>query len=86
MRISKNILEETINIVTGQRQEDYGDKITNHQNIANLWSSYLDKKISAHDVARLKNKKTHDCYIDMAGYAAIAGEINDSDSSIPTTE
>ena len=44
MRISKNILEETINIVTGQRQEDYGDKITNHQNIANLWSSYLDKK------------------------------------------
>lgn len=66
MRISKNILEETINIVTGQRQEDYGDKITNHQNIANLWSSYLDKKISAHDVAicmllvkvaRLKNKK-----------------------------
>ena len=37
-------------------------------------------------VARLKNKKTHDCYIDMAGHAAIAGEINDSDSSIPTSE
>ena len=28
-------------------------------------------------VARLKNKRTEDCYIDMAGYAAIAGEIQD---------
>ena len=95
MKKSSDYIKKAIELVEGQRQEDYGDKITNHQNIANLWSSYLDKKISAHDVAicmllvkvaRLKNKKTHDCYIDMAGYAAIAGEINDSDSSIPTTE
>ena len=30
-------------------------------------------------VARLKHRTTEDCYIDMAGYAAIAGEINDKD-------
>ena len=95
MRKTKEILEETINIVTGQRQEDYGDKVVNHKNIAELWNAYLDMDIAPHDVAicmllvkvaRLKNRKTKDCYADMAGYAAIAGEINDTDTSISTTE
>ena len=95
MRKTKEILEETINIVTGQRQEDYGDKVVNHKNIAELWNAYLDMDIAPHDVAicmllvkvaRLKNRKTKDCYVDMAGYAAIAGEINDTDTSISTTE
>ena len=95
MRKTKEILEETINIVTGQRQEDYGDKVVNHKNFAELWNAYLDMDIAPHDVAicmllvkvaRLKNRKTKDCYVDMAGYAAIAGEINDTDTSISTTE
>jgi len=94
MKKTKEILEETINIVTGQRQEDYGDKVVNHRNIAELWSAYLDTQIAPHDVAicmllvkvaRLKNRKTEDCYIDMAGYAAIAGEINDTDTSTIST-
>ena len=60
-----------------------------------LWSAYLDYNISAHDVAicmllvkvaRLKHRPTTDCYIDMAGYAAIAGEINDrKEDGITTT-
>ena len=29
-------------------------------------------------VARLKHRRTEDCYIDIAGYAAIAGEIQDT--------
>ena len=42
-------------------------------------------------VARLKHRTTQDCYIDMAGYAAIAGEINDrkeddTDTTISTTK
>ncbi len=95
MQKTKEILEQTIRIVTGQRQQDYGNKVVNHRNIADLWSSYLNKKISPHDVAicmllvkvaRLKNRKTKDCYVDMAGYAAIAGEINDTDTSISTTK
>ena len=95
MQKTREILEQTIRIVTGQRQQDYGDKVINHQNIADLWSSYLNKKISPHDVAicmllvkvaRLKNRKTKDCYVDMAGDAAIAGEINDTDTSISTTK
>ena len=99
MRKTKEILEETINIVTGQRQEDYGDKVVNHRNIAELWNAYLDMDIAPHDVAicmllvkvaRLKNRKTKDCYVDMAGYAAIAGEIHeqedDTDSPFSTAE
>ena len=83
---TREYLETASKIVTGQRQHDYGDKYQNHENIANLCSAYLDYNISAHDVAicmllvkvaRIKHRPTEDCYIDMAGYAAIAGEIND---------
>jgi hypothetical protein len=98
---TREYLDTAAKIVTGQRQHDYGDKYQNHENIAKLWSGYLDYKISAHEVAifmllvkvaRFKHRPTQDCYIDMAGYAAIAGEINDrkedgaTDTSISTTE
>ena len=97
---TREYLDTAAKIVSGQRQMDYGDKYQNHENIAKLWSAYLDYNISAHDVAicmmlvkvaRLKHRTTEDCYIDMAGYAAIAGEINDrkkddTDTTISTTE
>ena len=85
---SREYLEKTIKVVRGPRERDYGDKTTNHENISKLWGAYLGYDISAHDVAicmlllkvaRLKHRPTTDCYIDMAGYAAIAGEINDKD-------
>ena len=91
---TREYLDTAAKIVTGQRQHDYGDKYQNHENIANLWSAYLDYNISAHDVAicmllvkvaRLKHRPTTDCYIDMAGYAAIAGEIQDKDDDTDTT-
>ncbi len=97
---TKEFLEEAARIVTGQRQFDYGNKYENHKNISDLWSAYLDKEVSPHDVAicmllvkvaRLKHRKTKDCYLDMAGYAAIAGEIidrkeDDTDTTISTTK
>ena len=84
---SKEYLEKTIKIISGDRHKDYGDKTSNHQNIANLWSTFLGHKVTAQKaaicmllvkVARLTHKRTEDCYIDMAGYAAIAGEIQDT--------
>ena len=96
---TREYLDTAAKIVTGQRQMDYGDKYQNHENISKLWSAYLDYTISAHDVAicmllvkvaRLKHRPTTDCYIDMAGYAAIAGEIqdkkDDTDTPISNTE
>jgi len=85
---SEKCLQEAIRLVTGPRAQDYGDKTITHCNIAALWSSYLGKDISAHDVAmcmlllkvaRIKNKATPDSYIDIAGYAAIAAEIEKED-------
>ena len=85
MIITKQLLNKAIEIVSGDRQKEYGDKVENHDNIAKLWSAYLDVKIEAHDVsvmmillkiARTKiGTRTKDTYVDMAGYSAIAGEI-----------
>ena len=83
--ITKEFLSEAIRLSGTDRQKDYGDKVDNHNNIARLWSAYLDTDIKAHDVAimmaLLKMARTKlgavskDTYIDMAAYSAIAGEI-----------
>ena len=82
--ISQDLLKEATKLIGGDRQTDYGDKLTNHENIAGFWSIFLKKKISAHDVAicmalvkvaRLMNQHKKDSYIDGSAYFAIAGEI-----------
>ena len=85
MKITKEFLSEASRLVGVDREKDYGDKVENHNNIARLWSAYLDVKVEAHDVAimmallkmaRTKlGKVSKDTYIDMAAYSAIAGEI-----------
>ena len=84
MEITKKTLLDALEAVTGKREDDYGDKLKNHQNIADLWSIFLKHKITAHDVAicmallkiaRLMHSHHDDAYIDLAGYAAIAREI-----------
>ena len=85
MKKTKEILARAGTLVAGDREKDYGDKVHNHQNIAKLWSAYLDVEIKAHDVAimmtLLKVARTklgavsEDTYIDMSAYSAIAGEI-----------
>jgi len=84
--ISAELLEEAKKLVETDRHEDYGDKLLNHQNIAKLWSAFLDVEISPHDVAicmglvkiaRLKHAHKKDSYLDLAAYAAIAGEIEE---------
>ena len=83
--ITKECLSQAITLSANDRQKDYGDKVDNHNNIARLWSAYLDTDIKAHDVAimmaLLKMARTKlgavskDTYIDMAANSAIAGEI-----------
>tara|TARA_R100000781_G_scaffold15431_1_gene12716 strand:- start:482 stop:772 length:291 start_codon:yes stop_codon:yes gene_type:complete len=72
-------------LLSGRRHKEYGDKKTNHDNIAKLWSAYLGIDVNAHDVAILmlllkiartkSGNPTEDTYIDMVGYSAIAGEV-----------
>ena len=80
----KEILSEAKKLIGGNRHKDYGDKLTNHQNIAALWSIFLRKEVTPHDVAvcmalvkvaRLMHQHKKDNYIDLAAYASIAGEI-----------
>ena len=82
---TKRFLKEADTLISGQRHKDYGDKTKNHNNIARLWSAYLDVHVEAHDVAilmvLLKIARTKlgdvskDTYTDMSAYGAIAGEI-----------
>ena len=86
--ICSNILQQAKELVEGDRQNEYGDKLKNHKNIAALWSIYLQREITAHDVAmcmalvkvaRLIHAQKDDSYVDLAAYAAIAGEIKKRD-------
>ena len=87
---SSELLKKASELVNGDRQIDYGDKLINHVNISNLWSAYINFNISPHDVAvmmcLLKISRSTmgdfnlDDYVDGAAYMAIAGEMNDGGS------
>lgn len=81
----REILEEAVACVCGQREQDYGSPENNFKLISELWSDYLSSQISPVDVAmmmamlkiaRIKSgKSTADSFVDLAGYAACGGEI-----------
>lgn len=81
----KEILEEAVRIVTGERQNQYGDAEDSFGLIAGLWGDYLNHPVSSKDVALMMillkvarekggNGKA-DNWVDIAGYAACGGEI-----------
>lgn len=85
----KEILDEAIRCTTGQREQDYGSPEDNFNQIARLWNAYLEEgiKLTAVDVANMmillkmarSMSGTHiDNWVDIAGYAACAGEIEAS--------
>ena len=73
--------------VCGQRVQDYGTPEDNFQRIADLWNAYMGGELrftpvdtammlALLKVARIKTGTgTDDCFVDLAGYAACAGEI-----------
>ena len=79
------ILYAAIGAVCCEREEEYGSPADNFRLTAQLWSDYLQTKISAGDVAlmmvllkvsRVKSGRPKpDSFVDMAGYGAIAGEL-----------
>ena len=83
----KEILTEAERCVCADREQQYGTPESNFSLIARLWREYLDtdNPITAHDVAMMMallkiariatGKPKTDNYIDLAGYAACAGEI-----------
>lgn len=81
----EDILDTAKEIVTGARQTTYGTPEDSFSTIAGLWGSYLGINVSPSDVAMLMvllkvarskgDAGYADNYVDIAGYAACAGEL-----------
>ena len=80
-----DILDTAKGYVTKDRASDHGDMEDNFEMIADFWSTYLDRRIAAHDVgammallkvARIRSNPKHpDNWVDGAGYMACGGEL-----------
>ncbi len=98
MQVSREyVLETAKKCVCGDREQDYGSPENNFRTIANLWNSYLATKadgqgIEPYDVAAMlallkiariaSGHGKADNWVDLAGYAACGGEIQDINFSI----
>lgn len=78
------ILEAARVCVCGEREQDYGSPENNFEMIARLWTVYTGHTFTQKDVAmmmallkaaRIKSGEKADSFVDLAGYAACAGEI-----------
>lgn len=84
----EEILSKAEDIVNGARQNTYGSPEDCFASIAGMWGSYLGISLSPSDVAmlmvllkvaRTKGRRDYaDNYIDIAGYAACAGELTNA--------
>ena len=95
------ILDKTKELLSGDRQTKHGDKIINHENIARLWTAYVQNKTKlnitilpedvAYMMALLKVARTQegeaneDDDVDGCGYIAIGGEIKDKRKELSST-
>lgn len=81
----QKILEEAIETITQDRQDQYGQPEDSFGVIAEYWSIWKGIDFSSHDVAMMlallkvariqTGKPKNDNYVDLAGYAACAGEV-----------
>lgn len=70
--------------VCGEREQDYGTPEDSFSLIGKLWTAYTGVSFTPKDVAmmmallkvaRIKAGNKADSFVDLAGYAACAGEI-----------
>ena len=78
------ILEAARVCVCGEREQDYGTPEDSFALIGKLWAAYMGVPFTSKDVAmlmallkvaRIKAGDKADSFVDLAGYAACAGEI-----------
>ena len=77
--------ERAKEIITVDRQNQYGEVENNFQVIADLWSIWRNDTFTKEDVAimmillkvaRMKHQMKADSIIDVIGYAALCGELS----------
>ena len=82
----EEVLARAGKLIGGNRGEIYGPNLVNHERIAAGWRVILDKQditpgqvatcMAWLKIARLVETPAHeDSWVDLAGYAAIAGEM-----------
>ena len=82
---AEEILAKSSALISGDRNDEHGDRGLCHKNIAALWSAFLDIYIPPYKVAlmmallKIARSKTGtfnmDNFIDLPGYGALAGEL-----------
>ena len=85
LKQSELILEEANSLISKDRHNDHGPADKSFERIAKFWSLILDTPVNPHQVAQcmiaLKLSRinhssvNNDNWIDIAGYAALGGEI-----------
>ena len=85
LKQSELILEEANSLISKDRHNDHGPADKSFERIAKFWSLLLDTPVNPHQVAQcmiaLKLSRinhssvNNDNWIDIAGYAALGGEI-----------
>lgn len=91
------VLNQARVCVCGDREQDYGSPENNFHTIANLWMDYLGAKgvevdLELYDVAAMLallkiariagGHAKKDNWIDLAGYAACGGELQNSHAEL----
>lgn len=91
-----NILNDAAGLIVGQRQEDYGTPEENFERIAGYFNIHFKKNLENNipatprqmaefmvllKMARTINSPTRDSYVDIGGYAGIAGELAKNETS-----
>ena len=90
------ILTEASGLITGQRQQDYGTPEVNFQRMADYANIHFAYNLANNipitprqtaeymillKMARTINSPTRDSYVDVAGYAGIAGELSNLETA-----
>lgn len=82
------ILLKAHGLINLERQWEYGEPKKNFDRVAALWSAYLDREITGHDVAclmallklaRQANRHKADNLLDAAGYIGLAADMAHND-------
>ena len=79
------VLDTAKQLINGDRAKQYGSAEDNFGCIAQMWSAYLGKDVTAYDVAnmmallkiaRMRNDVHQDSSVDGCGYLALAYELS----------
>ena len=85
-----SITQEAKDLISGDRQQDYGDMNLSFMRIAKLWSAYLGWTIDKYDVAKMmillkvsraKISNHHDSYVDIIGYVECVDQMLEAEKA-----